>query len=223
MLGTILQIFSLRIQHILVERKRLRSPITPVYQNPSNCNLFNVVIPDPEPNATDDETISQVEEFSPHTREVIDKFEKILQEELIRVRKKEKNEPSDKMMIGQYQKFKVPSPSRQFSSVVQQRKCPFGHHSEIIPSRARNIWDPSLLRSVVYPPLPDLYPDTIDNTSSPFTSVRHCHNYEKFSSKSRSSTLQRSESCKTVLNRPSNSSLYPSQHASHTYIYVFMY
>ena len=142
-------------------KKRLRSPITPVYQTPSNCNLFNVVISDPEPDSTDDETISkQVEEVGPHTQEVFDKFENILCQELIEA-EKQRNKPHDRMMIGQIQEFKVPSVSRRFSSVIQQKKYLLEHHSELSETRARIIWDP--FRSEGYSPLPDSNPDTIDN------------------------------------------------------------
>ena len=140
-------------------KKRLRSPITPVYENPSSCNLFNVVISEPEPNATDNETISEPIE------EVFGTFENYLQE-LIEADKQRKK-PIDKLMIGRNSEFKVPSESRRFSSSLQQKKYLLEHHSELSQTRAKIIWGP--FHPELYSLLPDLSSDTNNSTSSSST------------------------------------------------------
>ena len=194
-------------------KKRLRSPINPVYQTPSTHSLFNV-ISEPEPNATDNEAIAEpAEEVGPFTQEVFDKFDHFMQE----INDAEKKTPKklDKPIIGQNSVFKVPSDSRRFSSSLHRKKYLLEHHSELSQTRAKILWDP--FHTVGYSPFPVLTPDPINNTSS--STPERSQSYEEISSKSRSSTLQRSGSWRSDSNSSFNSSLYSSQHPSHIFLF----
>ena len=197
-------------------KKRLRSPTTPEYGNPRNRNLFNVVISGPEPNDTDNDTISEpIEEVGQNTQEVFDKFQNILYQELNEA-EKQINKPHDKMMIGQNAEFKVSSESLRFSSSIQQKKYLLEHHSKLSHTRAEIIWDP--FHSEGYSPLPSSTPDTIGNTFSSST-PEQSHSSEEISSKSQCNTLQRSGSWKADSNSSLKSSLYSSHHPSHIFMF----